>query len=98
MGSNAFGIEEVDGRRQHAIDRYLDLVLDGRVDITPMLTHLRPLSDWREAFDLAAGENTEAEIPINRSMLNLRLDGAWVREDLPVEYVMGFDAAATRPI
>ena len=47
---------------------------------------------------LAAGENTEAEIPIYRSMLNLRLDGAWVREDLPVEYVIGFDAAATRPI
>lgn len=56
VGSNAFGIEEVEGRRQHAIAHYLDLVLDGRVDITPMLTHLRPLSDWRNAFDLLADQ------------------------------------------
>ena len=30
VGTNAFGVEEVDGRRQHAIAHYLDLVVDGR--------------------------------------------------------------------
>ena len=33
VGSNAFGVEEVDGVRKHAIDHYLDLVVDGRVDL-----------------------------------------------------------------
>ena len=38
-GSNAFGMEDFEGRRQHAIAHYLQLVDDGRLDITPMLTH-----------------------------------------------------------
>jgi threonine dehydrogenase-like Zn-dependent dehydrogenase len=50
VGSNAFGIEEVDGRRQHGIAHYLDLVADGRIDIDAMLTHRFPLEQWREAF------------------------------------------------
>src|SRR4051794_23973385 len=50
VGSNAFGIETVDGRRRHAIEHYLDLVQDGRVDLTGMLTHVFALRDWREAF------------------------------------------------
>ena len=27
VGSNAFGVEEVDGERKHAIEHYLDLVV-----------------------------------------------------------------------
>ena len=34
-GSNAFGMEEFDGVRQHALAHYLQLVADGRIDITP---------------------------------------------------------------
>ena len=50
IGSNAFGIEEVEGVRQHAIDHYLDLVRDGRIDLTGMLTHTFRLDEWRDAF------------------------------------------------
>ena len=64
VGSNAFGIEEVDGHRQHAIAHYLDLVLDGRLDLTPMLTHLRPLSDWRDAFDLLADQAASGAVKV----------------------------------
>jgi threonine dehydrogenase-like Zn-dependent dehydrogenase len=39
VGSNAFGVEEVDGKRKHAIAHYLDLVSDGRINLGPMLTH-----------------------------------------------------------
>ncbi len=47
---------------------------------------------------LAAGESTELRVPVDRSQLDLRIGGAWVREDLPVEYSVGFDAATARRI
>ena len=51
VGSNVFGFEEVDGVRKHGIADYLDLVGDGRVDLTGMLTHTFPLDEnWRDPF------------------------------------------------
>ncbi len=50
VGSNAFGVEEVDGVRMHGIAHYLRLVQQGRIDLTGMLTHTFRLSQWREAF------------------------------------------------
>jgi threonine dehydrogenase-like Zn-dependent dehydrogenase len=50
IGSNAFGVEEVDGVRQHAMAHYLDLVRGGRIDLSGMLTHLFSLDEWRDAF------------------------------------------------
>jgi threonine dehydrogenase-like Zn-dependent dehydrogenase len=50
IGSNAFGVEEVDGVRKHAMDHYLDLVAAGRIDLAGMLTHTFVLEDWRDAF------------------------------------------------
>jgi threonine dehydrogenase-like Zn-dependent dehydrogenase len=50
VGSNAFGIEEVDGVRKHGIAHYLDLAAEGRVDLTGMLTHTFPLENWRDAW------------------------------------------------
>ena len=51
-----------------------------------------------EQFILDAAESAEAAIPVDRSLLDLRIGGAWLREDLPVEYAIGFDDAAARPI
>src|SRR5206468_923034 len=50
VGSNAFGIEEVDGVRKHGIEHYTDLAGDGRIDLTGMLTHTFGLSQWQDAF------------------------------------------------
>ncbi|MDT5137211.1 MAG: hypothetical protein QOD58_1473, partial [Mycobacterium sp.] len=50
VGSNAFGVEEVEGQRKHAIVHYLDLVSGGRIDLRPMLTHAFRLEQWRDAF------------------------------------------------
>ncbi len=47
---------------------------------------------------LDAGERTQAHIALDPSLLDLRIDGSWVREDLPVEYSVGLDAASARPL
>ena len=64
VGSNAFGIEEVEGVRQHAINHYLDLVQAGRVDLRPMLTHAFPLQDWRDAFTTIAKQHETGAIKV----------------------------------
>lgn len=64
VGSNAFGFEEVDGRRQHAIAHYLDLVQDGRIDLTGMLTHFFALEDWRAAFQTIIHQGATGAIKV----------------------------------
>jgi threonine dehydrogenase-like Zn-dependent dehydrogenase len=64
VGSNAFGVEEVDGKRQHGISHYLDLVADGRVDLTGMLTHTFPLEQWRKAFVTIATQGETGAIKV----------------------------------
>ena len=58
VGSNAFGIEEVEGVRRHGIEHYLALASEGRIDMTGMLTHTFRLDEWRDAFSVLA---TQAE-------------------------------------
>ncbi len=62
VGSNAFGLEEVDGVRQHAIQHYLDLVTAERVDLSPMLTHTFGLDVWRDAFTALATQEDSGAI------------------------------------
>lgn len=64
IGSNAFGVEEVDGVRQHAIAHYLDLVTSGRIDLTGMLTHEFRLDDWREAFRTIVDQGNTGAIKV----------------------------------
>jgi threonine dehydrogenase-like Zn-dependent dehydrogenase len=64
VGSNAFGIEEVEGVRKHGIEHYLDLVGAGRVDLTGMLTHTFRLDEWREAFLTIANQGETGAIKV----------------------------------
>ncbi|MGI8755125.1 MAG: zinc-dependent alcohol dehydrogenase [Acidimicrobiales bacterium] len=64
VGSNAFGIEEVDGVRRHAIAHYLDLLASGRVDLTGMLTHTFALTDWRNAFLALADQEHSGAVKV----------------------------------
>jgi threonine dehydrogenase-like Zn-dependent dehydrogenase len=64
VGSNAFGIETVNGVRRHAIEHYLDLAQSGRVDLTPMLTHVFTLADWRDAFYAIADQERSGAIKV----------------------------------
>jgi threonine dehydrogenase-like Zn-dependent dehydrogenase len=64
VGSNAFGVETVDGERRHGIDHYLALVAAGRVDLTGMLTHRFALDDWRGAFTALATQADSGAIKV----------------------------------
>jgi threonine dehydrogenase-like Zn-dependent dehydrogenase len=64
VGSNAFGFEELNGVRKHGISHYLDLVDDGRIDLTGMLTHTFRLDDWRDAFTVLATQDQSAAIKV----------------------------------
>jgi len=64
VGSNAFGIEEVDGVRQHGIQHYLDLVTDGQVDLRALLTHTFALDEWRAAFTALATQGDSGAIKV----------------------------------
>ena len=64
VGSNAFGVEEVDGIRMHGIAHYLRLAEQGRVDMTGMLTHTFRLDDWREAFIALATQEQSGAIKV----------------------------------
>ncbi|HEY3844974.1 MAG TPA: zinc-binding dehydrogenase [Acidimicrobiales bacterium] len=63
-GSNAFGIEDFEGVRQHAIAHYLALVSDGRLDITPMLTHRFALDQWWGALKTIARQGDSGALKV----------------------------------
>jgi threonine dehydrogenase-like Zn-dependent dehydrogenase len=48
IGSNGFGIEEVDGVAKHAMEHYFDFIAGG-LDLTAVITHRFPLERWDEA-------------------------------------------------
>ena len=63
-GSNAFGVEEVDGVRKHAIEHYLDFVADGRIDITPMVTHHFSLEGWPDALRAVGRQDVSGALKV----------------------------------
>jgi threonine dehydrogenase-like Zn-dependent dehydrogenase len=50
IGSNAFGVEELDGIRMHAMAHYLRLAAQGRFDLSPLITHRFHLDEFAQAF------------------------------------------------
>ncbi len=64
VGSNAFGVETVDGKRQHAIAHYLDFVADGRLDLSGMVTHTFRLPEWRDAFTVLATQDDSGAVKV----------------------------------
>jgi threonine dehydrogenase-like Zn-dependent dehydrogenase len=64
VGSNALGIEEVEGERKHGIEHYLDLVLAGRIDLTGLHTHTFGLSRWQDAFYAIADQEHSGAIKV----------------------------------
>jgi threonine dehydrogenase-like Zn-dependent dehydrogenase len=64
IGSNAFGHEDFEGERRHAIEIYLDLVRRGRVDVTPILTHRFALERYQDAFAACLDQGTSGAVKV----------------------------------
>ncbi|MFI5398385.1 MAG: zinc-binding dehydrogenase [Candidatus Binatia bacterium] len=50
IGSNAFAIEQFDGKRQHAMEWYFEFVQQRKLDVTSIITHRFPLREYKRAF------------------------------------------------
>ncbi|MGH7896797.1 MAG: zinc-dependent alcohol dehydrogenase [Candidatus Binatia bacterium] len=50
VGSNAFGVEEWNGKRQHAMLHYFDLIRDHAIDMRPIISHRFRLEQYKDAF------------------------------------------------
>ncbi len=49
-GSNAYGVETLEGRRDHAIALYLHLLAEERLHLDGLITHRYPLERYGDAF------------------------------------------------
>jgi threonine dehydrogenase-like Zn-dependent dehydrogenase len=50
LGSNAYGMETVGGKRAHAIEHFLELTGEGRLKLDGLVTHRFGLDAFRTAF------------------------------------------------
>jgi len=50
IGSNGFGIEQFEGRRQHAMQWYFEFIRERGLDVTAIITHRYAMRDYRRAF------------------------------------------------
>jgi threonine dehydrogenase-like Zn-dependent dehydrogenase len=64
VGSNAFGVEEWNGVRQHAMQHYFDLIRSRQIDVTPILTHRFPLSEYKEAFRVTHNQGDSGAVKV----------------------------------
>ena len=64
VGSNAFGVEEVDGRAQARHRPLPRSGRGGRIDLRPMLTHTFGLEQWRDAFLAIANQGDSGAVKV----------------------------------
>ena len=50
LGSNAYGLETVEGKRANCIEIYLDLLAHNRLNVDALITHRYPLDHYVDAF------------------------------------------------
>jgi len=50
LGSNAYGLETIGGRRRNCIEIYLELLAQNRLNVDGLITHRYPLEHYADAF------------------------------------------------
>ncbi len=63
-GSFAYSTEQFQGKRVPTFDIAIELMRDGKVDLSPMVTHRFPLEDYRNAIGTASNKKNRAAIKV----------------------------------
>ena len=64
VGSNAFGIEELEGARRHAFEIFFALVDEGRLALPPLVTHRFTLDGYQEALLVAHAKGRNRAVKV----------------------------------
>lgn len=64
IGSNAFSIENFEGKRAHAFEFFLEFLAIKRIDLFKFITHKFPLERYKEAFDMLANKSESHAIKV----------------------------------
>jgi len=64
IGSNAFSIEEFEGKRAHAFNFFLEFLADKKIDTNSLLTHKFPLDEYQEAFNMMTNKKETKAIKV----------------------------------
>jgi threonine dehydrogenase-like Zn-dependent dehydrogenase len=64
IGSNAFAVEDYDGRFEHSYYHYFRFLEQGLIDPSPMVTHEFPLSAFKEAIVVSHEQKTARAIKV----------------------------------
>lgn len=63
-GSFAYSTEMYQGRRIRTFDIAIALMREGKVDLSPLVTHRFPLAEYRNALDAASNKKNKAAIKV----------------------------------
>ena len=68
FGANGFGIEEYEGKRMHDMEWYFDFIKQGKINVTPIITHKYAMSDYKNAFMtcFTQGEHNAVKVLFNK--------------------------------
>ncbi len=64
LGSNAYGLETVGGKRANCIEIYLDLLAHNRLNVDGLITHRYPLEHYADAFLAAHNKRRSQAIKV----------------------------------
>jgi len=64
VGSNAFGIEELEGQRRHAFEVFFDLLGQGRLELPQLVTHRFTLDRYQEALLVAHAKGRNRAVKV----------------------------------
>jgi len=67
FGANGFGIEEYEGQRKHGMEWYFEFIRQGKINVTPIITHKYAMSDYKNAFMtcFTQGEHSAVKVLFN---------------------------------
>lgn len=63
-GTYTYGYDEWQGKRWRTFDLALDLMAQGKADLSPMITHKFPLSEYARAFDVVNKRSRERSVKV----------------------------------